>query len=74
MPPTPVRKLDVSRGSIADELRQAMAAGFQYYALRTGCRLVAEGVETEEEAVALRALGIDLGQGYLFGRPERLSA
>lgn len=69
-------KLDISlvRGIDGDELRQAMAAGFQYYALRTGCRLVAEGVETEEEAGALRALGVDLGQGYLFGRPERLPA
>jgi len=67
-------KLDISlvRGIDGDELRQAMAAGFQYYALRTGCRLVAEGVETEEEASTLRALGVDLGQGYLFGRPERL--
>jgi EAL domain-containing protein (putative c-di-GMP-specific phosphodiesterase class I)/DNA-binding response OmpR family regulator len=67
-------KLDISlvRGIDGDELRQAMAAGFQYYALRTGCRLVAEGVETEEEAGSLRALGVDLGQGYLFGRPERL--
>lgn len=69
-------KLDISlvRGIDGDELRQAMAAGFQYYALRTGCRLIAEGVETEEEASALEALGIDLGQGYLFGRPERLPA
>lgn len=69
-------KLDISlvRGIDGDELRQAMAAGFQYYALRTGCRLVAEGVETEEEAGALAALGIDLGQGYLFGWPERLPA
>lgn len=69
-------KLDISlvRGIDGDELRQAMAAGFQYYALRTGCRLIAEGVETEEEASALKALGIDLGQGYLFGRPERLPA
>ena len=67
-------KLDISlvRGIDGDEMRQAMAAGFQYYALRTGCRLVAEGVETEEEASALQALGVDLGQGYLFGRPERL--
>jgi EAL domain-containing protein (putative c-di-GMP-specific phosphodiesterase class I)/DNA-binding response OmpR family regulator len=69
-------KLDISlvRGIDGDELRQAMAAGFQYYALRTGCRLIAEGVETEDEASALRSLGVDLGQGYLFGRPERLSA
>lgn len=69
-------KLDISlvRGIDGDELRQAMAAGFQYYALRTGCQLIAEGVETEEEASALVALGIDLGQGYLFGRPERLPA
>ncbi|MEX1168761.1 MAG: EAL domain-containing protein [Chloroflexota bacterium] len=69
-------KLDISlvRGIDSDELRQAMAAGIQYYALRTGCRLVAEGVETDEEANTLRALGVDLAQGYLFGRPERLPA
>jgi EAL domain-containing protein (putative c-di-GMP-specific phosphodiesterase class I) len=67
-------KLDISlvRGIDQDELRQAMAAGIQYYALRTGCRLVAEGVETDEEANVLMSLGVDLAQGYLFGRPERL--
>ncbi len=67
-------KLDISlvRGIDGDDLRQAMAAGMQYYALRAGCRLVAEGVETEEEANVLRDLGVDLAQGYLFGRPERL--
>lgn len=69
-------KLDISmvRGIDGDELRQAMAAGIQYYALRTGCRLVAEGVETEAESDVLRALGVDLAQGYLYGRPERLPA
>lgn len=67
-------KLDISlvRGIDRDELRQAMAAGIQYYALRTGCRLIAEGVETVEEANALLALGVDLAQGYLFGKPEPL--
>lgn len=67
-------KLDLSlvRGIDGDDLRQAMAAGIQYYALRTGCQLVAEGVETQEEANVLHDLGVDFAQGYLFGRPERL--
>lgn len=36
-----------------------------------GCdvRVVAEGVETAAEHAVLRALGVDLGQGWLFGRP-----
>jgi EAL domain-containing protein (putative c-di-GMP-specific phosphodiesterase class I) len=31
--------------------------------------VVAEGIETIQEAVALRALGVHLFQGYLFARP-----
>ena len=31
--------------------------------------VVAEGIERPEEAAALRALGCELGQGYLFSRP-----
>ncbi len=31
--------------------------------------VIAEGIETEEEASALRELGVRFGQGYLFGRP-----
>ena len=34
-----------------------------------GLRVVAEGVETAQEADALRAMGADVGQGYLFARP-----
>ncbi|MDL2339016.1 MAG: EAL domain-containing protein [Pseudomonadota bacterium] len=34
-----------------------------------GVQAVAEGVETERDAMALRKLGCGLAQGYLFGRP-----
>jgi EAL domain-containing protein (putative c-di-GMP-specific phosphodiesterase class I) len=31
---------------------------------------VAEGIETDRQVIALRALGCRLGQGYLFARPR----
>lgn len=67
-------KLDMSpvRGIDEDDLRQGLAAGLNYFALRTGCQLIAEGVETQAEADTLQRLGIEFAQGYLYGRPERL--
>ena len=65
-------KLDISlvRGIDGDDLRQALAAGLQYFASKVGCRLIAEGVESTGEADVLRRLGIEYAQGYLFGRPD----
>ena len=34
-----------------------------------GIRSCAEGIETEEQMAALRVMGVDEVQGYLFGRP-----
>jgi diguanylate cyclase (GGDEF)-like protein/PAS domain S-box-containing protein len=43
--------------------------------LAAGCglQLVTEGVETEQQAALLRDLGVELAQGYLFGRPTPLT-
>jgi EAL domain-containing protein (putative c-di-GMP-specific phosphodiesterase class I) len=64
-------KLDLSlvRGIDADPVRQALIAGMLYFAERTDCRLIAEGIETEAEFATLAALGVPLGQGFLIGRP-----
>ncbi len=65
-------KLDISlvRGVNVDPRRQAMIVGIDHFSLTTHCQLIAEGVETEEEARTLTDLGVEFGQGYWLGRPE----
>jgi PAS domain S-box-containing protein len=67
-------KLDIGlvRGVNVDLGRQALVAAMRQFARSSGCRLIAEGVEEEPEAATLQGFGVDFGQGYLFGRPERL--
>jgi EAL domain-containing protein (putative c-di-GMP-specific phosphodiesterase class I) len=69
-------KLDISlvRGIDADPAKQALVAGMRHFARMTNRRLIAEGVETEAEAAALRALDIRLAQGFLFGHPAAVGA
>ncbi|MHB1923467.1 MAG: EAL domain-containing protein [Acidimicrobiales bacterium] len=64
-------KLDRSwvHGLESDPAKMALIAGLQSYASKTGCELIAEGIETEAELTAVRELGVNLGQGYLLGRP-----
>jgi EAL domain-containing protein (putative c-di-GMP-specific phosphodiesterase class I) len=69
-------KIDMSltRGIDGDQARQALVAAMAGFARDTGCRVIAEGVETFGELTALRTIGIELGQGYLLGRPLALPA
>ncbi len=64
-------KLDRSlvAGLESDYARHAMIAGLRHFARATGFRLIAEGIETDQELAILRALDIQLGQGFLLGRP-----
>jgi PAS domain S-box-containing protein len=56
-------------GVDSDQARHAMIVGLHHFTRTTGCRLIAEGVETAGELAALRSMEIGLGQGYLLGRP-----
>ena len=69
-------KLDMSltRDIDTDSARRALAAALISFAHETGSVIVAEGVETAAELDALRSLGVNKAQGYLFGRPAPLAA
>jgi EAL domain-containing protein (putative c-di-GMP-specific phosphodiesterase class I)/DNA-binding NarL/FixJ family response regulator len=65
-------KLDMEwvRGIDRDPIRRSLVSGLTYFAVETGCELIAEGIETHEERAALLELGVRLGQGYLLGHPK----
>ena len=69
-------KLDMAliRGIDTSARRRAIVAATAGMCRELDIRLVAEGIETRSEATTLSGLGINLMQGYLFGRPafERL--
>lgn len=69
-------KLDLSlvRGIHTDPARQALVAGIEYFATETSSRLIAEGIEEIEEMETLQRLDVELGQGYLLGKPAPLEA
>ena len=55
-----------------DTARRAVVAGMVQFARTSGCALIAEGVETEAEHEALLRLGVEYGQGFLYGRASSL--
>jgi EAL domain-containing protein (putative c-di-GMP-specific phosphodiesterase class I) len=63
-------KVDMTlvRGLEGDPQRQELLQSLLRLSANMNARLVAEGVETEAEFDALVALGVELGQGFLFGR------
>lgn len=66
-----ILKLDMSltRQIDTDPARRALAHALVSFAREIGCKLVAEGVETEAERGTLAQLEVGLAQGYLFSRP-----
>jgi EAL domain-containing protein (putative c-di-GMP-specific phosphodiesterase class I) len=66
-----VLKIDMAltRSIHADEVRNKIAGAIIGLCSSLNITVIAEGIETLEEAVALRSLGVRFFQGYLFARP-----
>ncbi|WP_084603333.1 EAL domain-containing protein [Devosia enhydra] len=62
--------MELVRGIDGSAARQAIVRGIIGIAAALDITVLAEGVETQEEASALGDAGVALFQGYLFGRPE----
>lgn len=68
-------KLDMSltRSIDSDRAKRALAAAMVSFAKEMGFSLVAEGIETAEELMTLRELGVGFGQGFFLGEPGPLA-
>jgi EAL domain-containing protein (putative c-di-GMP-specific phosphodiesterase class I) len=60
---------DIVVGIARDDAKQALVEAFVSFGRRIGARLLAEGIEKRSDLAVVTALGVDLGQGYLLGRP-----
>jgi EAL domain-containing protein (putative c-di-GMP-specific phosphodiesterase class I) len=71
-----VIKIDMGlvRSIHADRVRRAIARSIVTLCRELNISVIAEGIETLDEAITMRDLGVRLFQGYLFARPalERL--
>lgn len=61
--------MSIVRDVHRDELRGHLVGTLVDFCRRLGMPVVCEGVETTDELEALRGMGAEYFQGYLFGRP-----
>ena len=67
-----VRSLTDKAADVGDK-NKMLIEGISAISHKMNCKVVAEGVETEEQRTLLRHMGIDFAQGYLFSRPREIS-
>ena len=65
---------EIAHGIARDDAKQALVEAFVSFGRRIGARLLAEGIEKRSDLAMLTSLGVELGQGYLIGKPAFLPA
>jgi EAL domain-containing protein (putative c-di-GMP-specific phosphodiesterase class I) len=61
---------EIAHGIARDDAKQALVEAFVSFGRRIGAKLLAEGIEKRTDLASLKELGVDLGQGYLLGKPS----
>ncbi len=79
--PIDIVKIDQSfTRSIRDEVAEIshrsrmLVEGISAISHKMNCIVIAEGIETREQEAMLKEIGVDCGQGYLFAKPQPISA
>jgi EAL domain-containing protein (putative c-di-GMP-specific phosphodiesterase class I) len=74
----PIQLIKIDRSFVSglgrSDTDEAIIGAVVSLADRLGRRVLAEGIETAEQAAHVARLGCQLGQGYLYGRPEPANA
>ena len=65
-------KLDKSICSAALDKNQDLANKILKYCFEKNIICIAEGIETQQMYESMKDLGVDLGQGYYFHKPEKI--
>ena len=65
-------KLDMSliRNIHESQSQQTLVTGIIGYCHENGIKVIAEGIEIQEELDTVLRLGADYGQGYFLGKPQ----
>lgn len=63
--------LDEESRSIVSKRTRSLIQGILILARELNLRVIAEGIESEAQYHCLKDMGVDSGQGYLFGKPEQ---
>ncbi len=79
--PIDIVKIDQSfTRSIRDDVAEIshrsrmLVEGISAISHKMNCIVIAEGIETREQEAMLKEIGVDCGQGYLFAKPQPISA
>jgi EAL domain-containing protein (putative c-di-GMP-specific phosphodiesterase class I) len=71
----PIDGIKIDRTFVAklDDRALAVVESAVLIAKRFSLKIIAEGIETREQAQCLQALGVDEFQGYLIGKPQPMA-